>query len=144
MTYSQDCVDLAKESEGEKLRAYQDPVGVWTIAYGHTGPEVHDGLVWTQEQADAQLAVDLQIHCEQMQALVKVPLTQGQTDALTDFTFNMGSGALKTSTLLRLLNMGQYDQVPAQLAKWVYAGGQVLAGLVARRKKEIDLWQKAS
>ncbi len=142
MTYSPDCLNLVKQSEGCQLRAYRDSVGVWTIGYGHTGPEVHEGLEWTQEQADAQLAADLQIACEGMMKLVTVSLSQGQTDALTDFVFNLGAGQLRISTLLRKLNSGYRDEVPAELGRWVYAGGEKLPGLVTRRQREIDLWVK--
>lgn len=140
MTFSQACVDLVKQSEGCRLQAYQDSVGVWTIGYGHTGPGIGIGLQWTQEQADEQLAKDMQRACEQMQTAVKVTLTQGQTDALTDFVFNLGIGALESSTLLRKLNNGWYAEIPAEIVRWNHAGGNVLAGLVVRRQKEVDLW----
>ena len=142
MTYSPDCLNLVKQSEGCQLRAYQDSVGVWTIGYGHTGPEVHEGLEWTQAQADAQLAADLQIACEGMMKLVTVSLSQGQTDALTDFVFNLGAGQLRNSTLLRKLNSGYRDEVPAELERWVYAGGEKLPGLVIRRQREVELWNR--
>jgi lysozyme len=151
MTYSQDCYDLAAISEGMKTAAYRDPVGIWTIGYGHTGPEVVEGLVWTPEQCMLQLGADLQIACEQMERIVAVRLTQGQTDALTDFTFNMGIGRLHDSTLLKRLNQGEYSSVPYELYHvdpdgtqhgWVFAGGVVLPGLVTRRLAEIDLWLK--
>lgn len=152
MTFSQDCIDLVKASEGCQLRTYLDAVGVPTIGWGHTGKEVKEGLQWTLAQAEAQLAADLQIACEHMLVLVKVSLTQGQCDALTDFTFNMGAGNLKTSSLLRQLNAGNYDAVPQCLYRvdedggqhgWIYAGGKILPGLVTRRQKEIQLWEKA-
>ena len=76
-------------------------------------------------------------------ALVKVPLTQGQCDALTDFAFNMGLGNLGNSTLLRKLNAGYGEEVPSELLRWVYAGGEKLPGLVTRRQREVDLWRKA-
>jgi lysozyme len=163
MTYSQDCVYLNSESEGCRLTTYDDarpnyvlqfgdtPIGKLTIGKGHTGPDVHIGLVWTQAQADLQQAADLEKACEQMQALVKVPLTQGQTDCLTDFCFNVGSGKLKASTLLKLLNMGEYDAACNELYRvdedgnqhgFIFAGGKVLAGLVKRRQAEQALWNK--
>jgi len=143
VTYSQDCVDLVKQSEGCSLHAYRDAVGVLTIGYGHTGRDVKADSRWTQAQADAQLAADLQIACEGLMALVKVPLTQGQCDALTDFAFNMGLGNLGNSTLLRKLNAGYGEEVPSELLRWVYAGGEKLPGLVTRRQREVDLWRKA-
>jgi lysozyme len=142
VTYSEDCVKLVKQSEGCSLYAYQDPVGIWTIGYGHTGPEVKPDTSWTEAQADAQLAADLQIACEGMLKEVRVPLTQGQCDALTDFVFNLGAGNLRTSTLLRKLNMRYYTEIPAELLRWCYAGGKQLPGLVVRRQREVELWNK--
>ena len=142
MTYSPDCLNLVKQSEGCQLRAYRDAVGVLTIGYGHTGPEVHEGLEWTQAQADAQLAADLQIACEGMMKLVTVSLSQGQTDALTDFVFNEGVGHFRGSTLLKKLNSGFRDEVPAELKLWIRAGGLHPPGLAIRRQREVDLWNK--
>lgn len=160
---SKACDDLVLESEGCRLVTYDDarpnhvltqddtPEGTLTIGSGHTGPEVVIGLTWTQEQADLQRATDISIACQQMLALVKVDLTQGQCDALTDFVFNMGSKRLAESTLLRVLNMAQYKQVPYELYHkdadgtqhgWILAGGKILPGLVTRRKAEIELWEK--
>lgn len=141
MTFSSDCVDLVKQSEGCSLEAYQDAIGVWTVGWGHTPAQA--GEHWTQAEADAQLMADIGKACEHAQDLVTAPLTQGQIDALTDFTFNMGAGNLKTSTLLRKLNAGLYDEVPSELMRWIYAGGKVLPGLVTRRQREVQLWGKA-
>lgn len=151
MTFSDDCFALVKASEGCELHAYCDSVGVLTIGWGHTGKDVMADSRWTQAQADAQLAADLETACEQVQKLVTVPLTQGQLDALTDFVFNMGAERLKDSTLLKLLNMGHYDSACTQLYwldgnnnphGWIYAGGKILPGLVTRRQKEQALWNK--
>ena len=146
---SEACVKLVKQFEGLSTTAYRDAVGVLTIGYGHTGPEVVEGLTWTPEQCEAQLAGDISTHAQQMEKLVTVPLTQGQYDALTDFVYNLGAGALKSSTLLRQLNLGNYDAARECLYwvdadgrphGWVLAGGKVLPGLVARRKAEQELW----
>ena len=72
--------------------------------------------------------------------LVKVPLTQGQFDALVDFCFNLGGGRLACSTLLKVLNGGRYQDAVEQLLRWDLAGGQVNAGLKARRQAECALW----
>lgn len=150
MEPSQGCIDLVKRSEGCQLSAYKDSVGVLTIGYGHTGPEVTTGLVWTLEQAEDALREDLKASGEYVDYAVSVPLTQGQFDALTDFCFNEGAGKLRTSTLLKLLNMGHYDQACAELYwvddngtphGWIYGGGMVLGGLITRRKAEQQLWQ---
>jgi lysozyme len=76
-----------------------------------------------------------------VQRAVTVPLTDNQFAALVSFTFNLGEGALQKSTLLKLLNAGDYNSVPSELQKWVKAGGQTLAGLVKRRMAEADLWR---
>ena len=157
---SQQCFDLAAGFEGCMLTAYDDArphhvlepgdtvEGTLTIGRGHTGPDVYIGLTWTLEQADTQFKADLLEHCKQMAALVKAPLTQGQTDALTDFTYQEGSGTLEKSTLLTLLNQGNYDAVPEQLCRfdgenwhgYVFVGGKVSTDLIKRRQAEIALW----
>jgi lysozyme len=81
---------LIKESEGCRLEAYRDAVGVWTIGYGHTGADVHEGLVWSQNQADAAVAEDAAKAAQAVRELVEASLTQGQFDALGDFVFNLG------------------------------------------------------
>jgi lysozyme len=140
MTPSPACIALIKQFEGCRLTAYKDPVGVLTIGFGHTGREVTEDLIWTQQQADAQLVVDAQLACNQMSEVVKVDLSQNETDALTDFTFNEGIGHLSGSSLLRALNAGRKQQVPQELEKWIYAGGEVLPGLVNRRAAEARMW----
>lgn len=131
------------------LNAYQDSVGVWTIGYGHTGPEVHEGLTWTTAQADDQLNADINEACEQMLGVVTVEISQGVCDALTDFTFNLGIGNLRGSTLLKKLNSGDSGGACRELYwvdeedkphGWIYAGGVILPGLVTRRQDEQELW----
>ena len=154
MTYSQDCIDLVKASEGCVLRAYLDSVGVPTIGFGHTGKEVHEGLQWTLAQAEAQLAADLQIHSEAVErSFPNRTFTQGQMDALTSLFFNIGAAKLKSiaPTFWRHVTNQNDAQVPFDLYHadadgtqhgLIYAGGKILPGLVIRRQKEIDLWRK--
>ena len=125
-------LSLTKQFEGLRLTAYQDVAGVWTIGYGHTG-DVHPGQTITNEQADALLLSDMAVAIACVNHSVKVPLTQGQFDALCDFTFNEGIGNLTTSTLLRLLNTGDYISAAQQFGKWDYAAGEVEPGLERRR-----------
>ena len=126
---------LTEACEGFPPKIYLDPAGIPTGGYGHTkgltanmvGQPVSATLAdtWVQEDiAGAELAVN---HC------VGVKLTQHQFDALVDFTFNVGQGNLRTSTLLRLVNWEQYPQADLEFAKWVNGGGHRLPGLVARR-----------
>jgi len=136
---SQNGLDLIKGFEGLRLSAYQDSAGVWTIGYGHTG-NVKPGDRITQAQAEDLLQKDTAWAQQAVRDQVKVPLTQGQFDALTSFTFNLGAGALGKSTLQAKLNAGDYAGAQAEFGKWVHAGGQVLQGLVRRRAAEAELF----
>ena len=135
MNYSDAGLDLTEESEGCRLIAYQDSVGVWSIGYGHTRGVVA-GMTCTQAQAEAWLREDILSAIADVNRLVKVPLTQGEFDALVDFDFNLGGGALRGSTLLRLLNGGDHAGAAEQFERWDRAGGHVLAGLLRRRLAE--------
>jgi lysozyme len=143
LSYSDQGLALTERFEGLQLTAYQDPVGVWTIGYGHTGPDVQPGLTITQEQAGALLLQDVAGAVAAVNRLVTVPLTQNQFDALVDFTFNVGQGNLASSTLLRELNAGNTAGAAAQFLVWVYAKGVELPGLVTRRQAESALFQSA-
>jgi lysozyme len=139
-------IDLIKKWEGKENEAYRDPVGIWTIGYGHTAdagpPYPKAGMRISDKEAEELLKKDLGQYERAVEELVKVPLTDNQFAALVSFTYNLGAGNLKKSTLLKKLNAGDYEAVPAELAKWVNAGGKKLEGLVNRRKKEADLWNK--
>jgi lysozyme len=92
---------------GPVLKAYWDALGkVWTIGYGSTGPDIHEGLVWTPEQCEARLLRDVQNACLHVNHLVTTPLNQNQFDALVDFAYNVGCGAFASSTLLKDVNEG--------------------------------------
>ena len=94
----------------------------------------------TEQQCWDLLEQDLSCFERAVNKEVKVPLTQNQFDALTSFAFNVGITNFWESTLLRLLNKGEYEKVPDQLKRWNKAGGKVVAGLINRRDKEIALW----
>lgn len=138
-------ITLIKEFEGLRTEAYQDSVGVWTIGYGHTSaagaPKVVPGLRISGTEAHQILLRDLGAFEGGVTRLVRRPLKQGQFDALVSFAFNVGLGAFSRSTLLKRLNAGRYDEVPAQLMRWTRAGGRELAGLVRRRRAEAGLWR---
>ncbi|WP_179400664.1 lysozyme [Burkholderia guangdongensis] len=140
MTPSINCINLVEASEGCVLTSYQDSVGVWTIGYGHTAG-VAAGMTITDAQAIQYLEQDLAAAGAAVSRLVTVTLSQNQYDALTDFVFNLGQGSLAESTLLKLLNMGNYTGAANQFHLWVYAGGKVLPGLVARRAAEAKLFE---
>ncbi len=128
------------------LTAYQDSAGVWTIGFGHTG-DVSPTMQCTASWAELTLRKDVTSAESAVAALVTASLNQNQFDALVIFVFNIGVGAFQGSTLLKLLNQGNYDAVPTQLALWnkVTVGGQkvVSNGLINRRAAEIALWTKA-
>ena len=136
MDYSKQGTELTEGFESCRLTAYQDIKSIWTIGYGHTGPEVVEGLVWTQNQADSQLVMDLCRAEKMVNTYVTVELTQGQFDALVDFAFNLGCAAEKGSTLLKLVNEGDMDAAANEFEKWDHASGQVVAGLLRRRLAE--------
>lgn len=122
--------------ESCRLTAYLDTGGVPTIGWGHIGPEVHLGLTWTQAQADAAFLRDTGWAQAAVRCDVAVPLTQGQFDALVSLVFNIGAGAFARSTLLRLLNQGNYRAAADEFPKWNRDNGQVVEGLSNRRAKE--------
>jgi lysozyme len=132
---------LIKQFEGCRLTAYLCPAGVWTIGWGRT-TNVKRGDTCTQAQADAWLVAEYDAFERRVRALVKVPLTTNQLGALVSFAYNVGTGALASSTLLRLLNAGQYEAAAQQFARWNKAGGRVLSGLTRRRKAEAELFRK--
>jgi lysozyme len=135
MNYSKSGLQLTERFEGCKLSAYQDSKGVWTIGYGHT-LGVKPGMTVTQGDAELWLQVDVKIAERTVNRLVRVTLTQPEFDALVDFEFN--TGHLMGSTLLRLLNAGDFAGAAAQFERWDHAGGVELAGLLRRRQAEAE------
>jgi GH24 family phage-related lysozyme (muramidase) len=136
---------LVKEFEGLRLKAYKCPAGVWTIGYGHTSaagsPDVNPGMEITKDEAEEILKRDMVQYEAGVEKLVKVELSQGQFDALVDFAYNAGVGALAKSTLLKRVNEERFDDVPAEFMKWTKGGGKELPGLVRRRRAEVKLWR---
>lgn len=142
MKLSEAGLALIKRSEGFKGRTYKDVNGFPTIGYGHRllHPESFpEGI--GEPQAAEILVSDVRDAEQAVARLVKVPLSQGQFDALVDFCFNLGSGRLATSTLLKTLNSGRYDDAAEQLLRWDIAAGQENSGLKARRLAELALWR---
>jgi lysozyme len=131
-------VALIKQFEGLRLAAYPDPAtggDPWTIGYGSTRG-VTKGMTITADQAERMLLNDIARFEPQLDALVKVPLKQGQWDALMSFVYNLGAANLESSTLLKLLNAGDYAAAGDQFARWNKAAGKIMAGLTARRAAE--------
>lgn len=132
-------INKIKEFESCRLVAYQDDAGVWTIGYGST-INVRRGMKITQQEAERRLEFDLETAAIGVRGL-KLNLSQGQFDALVDFTYNLGIGKLKSSTLLKKIKAGApTGQIQAEFRKWVYAGKKKLAGLVKRREWEAKRW----
>lgn len=131
-------VEHTKESEGLRTHAYRDSVGVPTICYGSTR-KVYIGQKATLQECEERLQEDLTYAGKGVAKLVQVKLTQGQYDALVDFTFNLGETKLRKSTLLRKLNAEDYCGAAAEFDRWVYAKNaktgamEKLPGLVKRR-----------
>jgi len=141
MKCNQAGIALIQSFEGCKLTSYPDQNGIFTIGWGHTGPEVVEGIVWTQDMADSQFLIDLKQRGEDpVNAMVTVPLTDNQFSALCSFVYNIGSGRFKGSSALHLLNNSDYDDVPDHMKLWDEAGGKVDDGLVRRRQAEVDLF----
>jgi len=136
---------LLKKSEGFRDHVYPDVAGFQTIGYGHrlTPAESFPDSI-TLAQAESILASDLAVAEAAITRLVRVPLTQGQFDALVDFVFNVGAGRLASSTLLRYLNAGRYTDAAWQLLAWDHAGSRELPALKLRRESEFRLWCPAS
>ena len=143
MKTSQAGVDLIKSFEGLRNEAYLDAVNVWTVGYGHTGPDVVKGTWYTTQQAEVVLKKDLAKFEEAVNRLINVKLNQYQFDALVSFTFNVGTGALEASTLRKRLNEGQDPSVVAkeELPRWNKGDkNKTLEGLTRRRMQEVELF----
>ncbi|MFA5186912.1 MAG: lysozyme [Patescibacteria group bacterium] len=137
-------LDLIKEFEGLRLTSYKCPAGVWTIGIGTTvlpsGIRVGPGMTCTELEAKLYLTFDLKNFEEQVKKLVTVPLNENQFAALVSFAYNCGWQSLQASTLLRLLNHGDYELAAEQFGRWTHGGGVVLPGLVRRREAEKKLF----
>ena len=133
--------EIEKEFEGCRFTAYKDSVGVWTIGYGHT-KDVQPGDTCTQDEADEFLIDDLHDALASVQNNVTVPLTDDELSALVDFVFNVGGTNFAHSTLLRLLNAGDYEGAAQQFGRWNHAGAMVLAGLTRRRAAEAAMFEQ--
>ncbi len=140
-SYSSNGLALTEKFEGLRLTAYQDSVGVWTIGYGHTGADVAQGLTITNDQAGILLAADVAWAVTCVNKAVSATINQNQFDAMVDFTFNLGCAAFTGSTLLKMVNAGNFAGAAGQFIRWNKAGGRVRAGLTKRRQAETALFK---
>lgn len=139
---TQDGIDLIKRFEGFSSKVYICPAGYPTIGYGHLVQSDESFTEISEAEAEELLRKDVESAERSVLRLVSVPLTDGQFDALVSFTFNLGSGAFQRSTLRRKVNRRAHSEVPAQLMRWVWAGGERFKGLVKRRESESILYSK--
>jgi lysozyme len=137
-------IALICEFEGCRTEAYQDAVGVWTIGYGHTSvvglPSVGPAATVTRGEAVEILMRDLETFCAGVKSAITATLNDNQFSALVSFAYNVGLGNFRGSSVLKSVNAYHFDQVPADLALWVRAGGKVLPGLIRRRAAEAALF----
>lgn len=132
-------LSLIKQFEGCKLEAYLCPAKIWTLAWGKT-TNVKRGDKCTQEQADAWLLAEYDKFDAAVRRMLNIHLTENQIGALVSFAYNVGTGSLKSSTLLRKINVGDLRGAEKEFARWNKAGGKELAGLTRRRAAEAKLF----
>lgn len=150
MLPSPNCEAFIKSNEGLILTVRPDAGGN-SIGYGHDllpGESFPNGI--DEAEAEALFQSDLAVVAQCINENVIVPLTQNQWDSLADFVYNEGRGTFQSSTLLKLLNMGQYEQVPYQWYHvdesgqphgFIFSEGKILSALITRRQAEIALWE---
>ena len=133
--------ELIKRYEGLRLKAYLCPAGVQTIGYGSTGPDIRLGMEWTKQQAEDDLEARIEDLFHRISALLKYDLYDNEMCALISFVYNLGLGAFKGSTLLKLINVDDQD-APKQILLWDKAAGRALSGLRSRRICEYLLYSQ--
>lgn len=131
-------IKLIKQFEGCHLKAYYCPAGILTCGWGSTGLDVGINTIWTQEYADQRMQSDAQKFLVATKKLC--PNLEGKRlEAIADFSYNLGLGRLKASTLRKRLLAEDWSGAATELRKWVNGGGRKLKGLVLRREAEILL-----
>ena len=157
MKVSQKCIEQIKKDEGVRNRPYQCPALLWTVGVGHVIDPNHAKVpladrkqlpipagwdrVLSADEIDEILRKDLNRFEAGVLRLIKVPLTQGQFDALVSFSFNVGLGNLQNSTLRMKVNRSEFEAAAEQFLVWTKAGGKVLPGLVKRRTHEKEMFE---
>lgn len=136
-------LQLIKRFEGFSSTIYLDAAGLKTIGYGHL-IKPHESAAFkagiTEARAEELLKSDIAMAERAVARLINVPLTNNQFDSLVSFTFNLGAGTLQRSTLRAKLNREEYWLVPAEMMRWIYAGGRKVQGLIIRRMAEVKLY----
>ncbi len=139
---------IINAGEGDKLRAYQDQRGIWTIGRGHTGRDVHPGLVITEAESIALQRRDLAGFCAAVDNLTHdVPTTDNQFSAMVSLTYNIGPTAFKTSHVMSYHRAGNHAAAADAFLSWdkTHINGQLVLDppLLERRKKERALYLAA-
>lgn len=142
---SQKLIDLIKKFEGCKLEAYKCPAGIPTIGFGSTlyenGERIKLGDKIDLKRAEQLLANTLGTYELFVDANTRDDISQGQFDALVDFAYNCGNGNLKSSTLLKKVNLNPNDKtIKDEFMKWTRANGKIMNGLINRRKAEVEVY----
>lgn len=140
MQINQNGLNLIKAFEGCKLTSYKDGGGILTIGYGHTGPDVLENQIITQEQADTFLKNNILEFESGVTKLVKSSINENQFSALVSFAYNLGLGALKRSHLLERVNESKFTEAANEFLKWDTDGGKIVKGLTRRRRAEVKLF----
>jgi lysozyme len=144
MRVTEEGLALIRRFEGFRAKAYRDPIGVWTIGYGHTSaagpPRVHKGLTISRREAEEILARDVEAFAEGVATSLRIVLNEAQFSALVSFAYNVGLGNFRRSSVLTMANRGDFAAVARRLALWTRAGGRILPGLVKRRAAEGQLF----
>ena len=140
MNYMEKAAEIIEKFEGLRLEAYKCPAGIWTIGIGSTR-DVREGMTITRAEAIGRLMEDMRDADDCIEEHCDVALNSNQRAALISFIFNVGCGNFRSSTLLRLLNAGDYAGCAKQFARWDKAKGKVLAGLAKRRLAERELFE---
>lgn len=143
MTYSDELREFIKRWEGGPFLApHWDAIGrVWDIAWGHVLTESEESRPITQDEAEMLLDWDLHFANDAVCSLVTFPVAQCQFDALVSWTYNLGVGNLKKSTLLKRVNAGDFDGAAEEFPKWANAGGRPIVGLARRRAAERAIFE---
>jgi lysozyme len=137
---SQNGINVLKSLEGCRLKAYKDESGHWTIGWGYAGIDVWDGLMITQFEADDLLYKEMALREDAINELVQINLNQNQFDSLCSFVYNVGIQAFADSTMLKLLNAGDYQAAADEFPRWIYSEGIISDILVKRRATERNLF----
>jgi lysozyme len=141
-------LDLIKEFEGWRSKAYKCPAGVWTIGYGHTSmagpPDVRSGMVISREEGENILRRDLKVYEDGVKSAIRVPLNSNQFSACVSLCYNIGVGAFRKSSVARFCNAQQWKKAADAFSLWNKAGGKVLPGLVRRRAAEAALFTRGT